>query len=248
MMATTASEKRLLVIEDDPHIAEGLELNLTLQGYQVRVATDGNEGLQLWRDWHPQLIVLDLMLPGMDGLSVLQNIRLTDKRLPVLILSARGEAADRIKGFTHGVDDYLAKPFNLEEFLLRVKRLLERDEWQRQSPAPTADVSPDIGPAYVFGPNRIDFTTATATCRGGTVRLTEQEVKLLKLFIAHRGKPLSRRRLQEIGWGYARNVTTRTVDNFIVRFRRYFEANPKNPVYFKSRRGLGYVFEDQEPC
>lgn len=238
-------EERILIIEDDNHIAEGLELNLTLQGYLARIAANGIEGLQLWREWQPHLIVLDLMLPDMDGLNVLQNIRLTDERLPVLILSAKAETIDRIKGFSFGVDDYLAKPFDLEEFLLRVKRLLERNEWQRHPSTPIPGLAADMEPVYVFGPNRIDFATGTAFCRAGTIQLTEQEVKLLKLFIANQGKPLSRRRLQEIGWGYARGTTTRTVDNFIVRFRRYFEENPRKPIYFKSRRSLGYIFDNE---
>jgi len=124
-----ADKKRILVIEDERHIAEGLKLNLSLQGYDVIIASDGVAGLKKWKEWMPDLIVLDIMLPGIDGLSVLQNIRLEDERIPILILSAKGEPDDRIKGFSYGVDDYLSKPFNLEEFLLRVERLLTRGSW-----------------------------------------------------------------------------------------------------------------------
>ena len=230
----------ILIIEDDAHIAEGLELNLRLKGYTVAIAADGAEGLRQWKELGPDLIVLDIMLPGIDGLSVLRSIRLEDERLPVLILSARGDIDDKIEGLSYGVDDYLAKPFNLDELLLRVDRLLLRGRWS----AGREVVSKEVPDAFDFGGNRIDFTTATALCANGrTIRLTGQETKLLKLFVANRGKPLSRDKLLEIGWGYTGRTTTRTVDNFIVRIRKYFETNPKKPVYFKSLRAIGYVFD-----
>lgn len=239
-----ATEKwRILIIEDDAHIAEGLKLNLSLQGYETAIADSGTEGLRLWKEYNPDMIVLDIMLPGLDGLSVLRHIRLEDEKLPVLILSAKGEPDDRIRGFSCGVDDYLAKPFRLEEFLLRVERLLTRASWSRDSM--TAVGGADTGPAqrYVFGGNTIDFATLTAVCRQGTIQLTEQEARLLRVFIANRGRPLSRRLLLEAGWGYSGVIATRTVDNFIVRLRRYFEENPQRPVYFRSLRSVGYCFD-----
>ncbi|MGD0275033.1 MAG: response regulator [Syntrophales bacterium] len=127
------SEKRILIIEDDEHISEGLKLNLSLQGYEAAIACSGTQGLQMWKEWNPHLIVLDIMLPGLDGLSVLRHIRLEDERLPVLILSAKGDTDDKIKGFSFGVDDYLAKPFDLEEFLMRVERLMTRSSWNRSN-------------------------------------------------------------------------------------------------------------------
>jgi DNA-binding response OmpR family regulator len=232
--------RRILVIEDEAHMAEGLKLNLSLQGHEVQVAADGLAGLEAWREWQPHLIVLDIMLPVMDGFTVLQNIRLEDERLPILILSARGETDDRIAGFTHGVDDYLSKPFDLDEFLVRVERLLTRVSLYEQEGPPTAVTS------YSFGGNTIDFTTGIARCRAGEVTLTDQEARLLKLFIANRGTPLSRQRILEIGWGFARGSTTRTVDNFVVRLRKYFEENPKKPVFFISRRSVGYVFDHED--
>lgn len=241
-----SGKKRILIIEDDRHIAEGLKLNLSLQGYEVEIALDGVAGLQKWKTGQPHLIVLDIMLPGMDGFSVLQSIRLTDERLPILILSARGSSEDRVKGLTCGVDDYLAKPFDLEEFLLRVKRLLARASWA----GGTGDLQPTVllPPIYAFGGNKVDFRTATAYTGTGQITMTEQEVKLLKLFIAHRGKPLSRKQLLEIGWGYTGVVTTRTVDNFVVRLRRYFEEDPQKPVYFRSLRSVGYIFDHEDPA
>jgi two-component system, OmpR family, alkaline phosphatase synthesis response regulator PhoP len=236
-------KNRILIIEDDPHIAEGLKLNLSLQGYAASIAVNGMEGLRLWKEWQPHLIVLDIMLPGLDGLSVLRHIRLEDERLPVLILSAKGQPDDRIRGFTFGVDDYLAKPFNLEEFLLRVERLLTRSSWvPDQSVDGNGQHRPEVK-QYTFGRNVIDFATMTAECREGRIQLTDQEAKLLLVFIANRGKPLSRKVLLEVGWGYSGVTTTRTVDNFIVRLRKYFEDDPQNPVYFRSLRSVGYVFD-----
>ena len=237
------SPKRILVVEDEAHIAEGVELNLSLQGYEVMIAPDGVSAIQQWKAWQPDLIVLDIMLPGIDGLSVLQNIRLEDEQIPILILSAKSDSEDIVKGLSLGVDDYLSKPFNLEEFLLRIKRLLKRSSWTRMENGFDGSVLSDIPRTYTFGDNRIDFETSTARCKSGKIHLTEQEIKLLKLFIARRGRSLSRREILEIGWGYTGGMTTRTVDNFIVRFRKYFEKDPKTPVYFKSIRSVGYMFD-----
>ncbi len=235
--------KRILVIEDESHIAEGLKLNLSFQGHTVRIALDGLTGLEEWRSWQPDLVVLDLMLPGIDGVSVLRSIRLEDERIPILVLSAKGAPDDKVECFSHGVDDYLQKPFNLDEFLLRVERMLTRVSWSKQQGNNDENnISVSI-PSYTFGKNHIDFETSMAYCKSGEVNLTEQEIKLLKLFIANRGKALSRDKLLEIGWGYSRKTETRTIDNFIVRFRKYFEEHPKRPVFFKSLRSVGYMFD-----
>ncbi len=237
---TEPIQKRILIIEDDAHIAQGLELNLVLQGHTVARAVDGPAGLQKWKEFKPHLIVLDIMLPGIDGLSVLQAIRLEDERLPILILSAKAASDDIVKGLSYGVDDYLAKPFHLEEFLLRTQRLLQRSDWDSETnQRPGGSL---IDKSYAFGKNRIDFLTHSARCRAGTISLTDQEIRLLKLFIAHADKPLSRATLLEVGWGYTRSISSRTVDNFIVRLRKYFEDDPKNPRYFKSIRSVGYIF------
>jgi len=234
-------KKRILIIEDESHIAEGLKLNLSLQDYEVKIADNGNVGLKVWKTWQPDLIVLDIMLPGIDGLSVLRSIRLEDERLPILILSAKTDMDYKVKGLSYGVDDYLTKPFSLEEFLLRVERLLTRLSWYEENA--TATVNGGVEDSiHTFGDNRIDFSTLIARGQKGDIQLTGQEAKLLKLFIQNPGKPLTRQKLLEIGWGYTRGTTTRTVDNFIVRFRKYFEKNPKKPVHFKSLRSVGYVF------
>ena len=235
-------QKRILIVEDDVHIAEGLKLNLTLQGYEAVIAGSGTAGLKMWKEWNPQLIILDIMLPGMDGWSVLRHIRLEEERLPILILSAKGTPDDRVKGFSCGVDDYLAKPFNLEEFLLRVQRLLTRASWGKHPEGGGPEETTE-SLEYSFGGNTIDWQTLTASCRQGTIQLTEQEAKLLKVFIANRGKPLSRKLLLEVGWGYSGITSTRTVDNFIVRLRKYFEEDPQNPLFFRSLRSVGYLFD-----
>jgi DNA-binding response OmpR family regulator len=237
------SEKRILIIEDDEHISEGLKLNLSLQGYEAAIACSGTQGLQMWKEWNPHLIVLDIMLPGLDGLSVLRHIRLEDERLPVLILSAKGDTDDKIKGFSFGVDDYLAKPFDLEEFLMRVERLMTRSSWNRSNAVDGVQDRPESMKTYTFGGNMIDFEKMTAQCGQGLINLTDQEIKLLQVFIANRGKPLSRKVLLEVGWGYSGETTTRTVDIFIVRLRKYFEKDPENPLYFKSLRSVGYIFD-----
>ncbi len=242
-----AQKKRILVIEDEAHIADGISLNLSLQGYEAKVSADGIDGLNQWRSWKPDLIILDIMLPMIDGFSILKTIRQEDEKIPILILSARGDTKDKVKGLRYGVDDYLSKPFDLEEFLLRVERLLRKKAWydpEKKQP----ETNLFDGNQYAFGGNRIDFITFKAQCMAGEIVLTEQEIVLLKLFIANAGKPLSREMLLNSGWGYSKDTTTRTVDNFIVRFRKYFEKNPKIPVFFISRRSVGYVFDPEAYC
>lgn len=239
-----AEKERVLVIEDEHHIAEGIKLNLSMQGYEVIIAHDGIQGLETWREWKPDLVILDIMLPMIDGFSVLRSIRKENEKLPVLILSAKSSVEDKVKGLRCGVDDYLAKPFDLEEFLLRVKRLLARKSWYVGNYSNKFKKKEFYsGSSYRFGDNAIDFTTRTARCMAGDIILTEQETKLLKVFIANRGTPISRGKLLEVGWGYSSETSTRTVDNFMVRFRKYFEKNPKKPRFFKSRRSVGYIFE-----
>ncbi|WP_051328035.1 response regulator transcription factor [Desulfatirhabdium butyrativorans] len=234
---------RILIVEDDPHISEGLKLNLVLQGYEVEVESSGTAAIQKWKVWRPDLIVLDIMLPGMDGLSVLQNIRLADEKLPVLILSARTATEDRVAGLALGVDDYMTKPFDLDEFLLRVHRMLTRMDWYREKERKHPEMGMAEADIYRFGSNWINFATSSAQGAAGAVQLTMHELRLLKVFVQNPRKPLRREHLLEVVWGYSKDITTRTVDNFIVRFRKYFESDPKHPRYFKSLRSVGYVFD-----
>jgi two-component system alkaline phosphatase synthesis response regulator PhoP len=235
---------KILIVEDEIHIAEGLKLNLSLQGHEVIMAHNGLEGLNLWSTMKPDLIVLDLMMPGLDGFQVLKQIRAIDKKVPILILSARDEAKDKVKCLKDGVDDYLSKPFNLDEFLLRVDRLLTRSSWTEKSePGDLLDLDKEFKEKeFSFGPNKIDFILCKGFHNGVEFQLTNQEVRLLKLFIIKKEIPLTRKELLEIGWGYSQETSTRTVDNFLVRFRKYFEVDPKDPKYFKSMRSVGYLF------
>ena len=229
---------KILIIDDEKHIAEGIKLNLELVGHHVLVKENGVQGLSAWQEWNPDLIVLDLMMPIMDGYKTLERIREVDIKLPILVLSAKDAVKDKIKCLSRGVDDYLAKPFNLDEFLLRVDRLLLRSKWNQIDDGPKN--SPE---ELVFGENRVNFKLKKAYNKNDDINLTAQELKLLEVFAVNRGLPLSRSELLVQGWGYSEETSTRTIDNFIVRFRKYFEDDPKNPIFFVSVRSIGYVFQ-----
>ncbi|MBT3984042.1 MAG: response regulator transcription factor [Bacteriovoracaceae bacterium] len=229
-------KRKILVIEDENHLAEGLRLNLELQNYEVKVASDGISGLMTWQEWKPELIILDLMLPGLDGLSVLKRMRSIDANIPVLILSAKNKNYDRVKGLRMGSDDYLSKPFDLNELLLRVEKLFLR--------CTVDDKNQLVQKNYQFGENTINFQNAKAHTQLGEIQLTDQELKILKILIQNSGIAVSRDQLLSVGWGYKRGTNSRTVDNFVMRLRKYFEPDPKTPIYFKSIRSHGYLFSE----
>lgn len=229
--------KKVLVVEDEKHLAEGLKLNLSLKNFDVTLAHDGIEALNLWKKVEPDLVILDLMLPELDGFKVLEEIRLYDDRLPILILSAKDTVEDKVRCLKKGVDDYMSKPFDLDEFLLRVERILQRAQWSAQN----EDTSPKLSKVE-FGSNIVDFEKRSAKGVNEQVTLTIQELKLLKVLFFNEGKPLSRQFLLENAFGYSHDANSRTVDNFIVRFRKYFEIDPKNPTHFISKRAVGYIF------
>lgn len=226
--------ERILLIEDEPHLAQGIQFNLEMEGYHVTHADTGERGLAVLEKQPFDIIVLDLMLPGIDGLEVCRRTRKILPQLPILMLTARAEEKDRVAGLETGADDYLTKPFNLTEFLLRVKGLLKRSKWYRNPPAQTV---------YRFGANEVDLHEQTAKTAAGEMQLTSQEIKLLKLFFDHEGQILSRAELLQEGWGMAPDTETRTLDNFIVRLRKYFETDPSNPAHFMTVRGRGYRFQ-----
>ncbi len=237
-----SDKKTILIIEDERHIAEGVALNLKLNGHQPIIASNGLDGLEKWRIHSPELIVLDLMMPGIDGYGVISQIREKDKLVPILVLSAKSESRDKVDCFEMGVDDYLAKPFDLDEFLQRVKRLLFRAD-KKNIETPTSSEAT----TFRFGPHIVNFDLAQAKAFGQEVRLTQQEIKVLKLFQANPNRALSRQELLLAGWGYHEETSSRTLDNFIVRLRKYFEPNPKKPIYFKSIRSIGYLFDPSPP-
>lgn len=223
----------LLLVEDEPHIAQGLVYNLTEEGYQVTHVVSGEEALELLANKTFALTVLDLMLPGIDGLEVCRQLRDAGNQIPVLMLTARGADQDRINGLSTGADDYLTKPFNLKEFLLRVSALLRRSHWQERQ---------QQSRQYRFGDNLIDLDSHQAQTANGTIQLTELEVKMIRLFYLNEGKVLSRGELLRKVWDMSPQTETRTLDNFIVRLRKYFEPDPAKPIYFRTIRGRGYRF------
>jgi two-component system alkaline phosphatase synthesis response regulator PhoP len=227
----------VLVVEDDPHLAAGVIENLRAEGYQVTSAGDGNQALTWLGHNSCALIVLDVGLPGVDGFVVCRTLREQGNSTPVLFLTARGDPADRVRGLESGGDDYLAKPFHLQEFLLRVRAILRRWEWYRSASA-TAATS-----ILSFGGNEVDFRAFRARAwNGETQELTEKEAMILKVLAEHAGEIVSREDLLERVWGYDVFPSTRTVDNFILRLRKRFEQDPANPRHFLTVWGVGYRF------
>jgi two-component system alkaline phosphatase synthesis response regulator PhoP len=226
------SPARILVIDDETHLADGIRENLEAEGYDTAVAYDGREGLAAIRADRFDLVVLDVMMPNMDGLEFCAQIRRDGLQTPVLFLTVKGDAEDRIRGFEAGGDDYLAKPFHLKELLLRVAAILRRTTWYAQSEA-----------ALTFDGNQIDFQTYHARAWDGTEHnLTHKEAMILKVLSEHDGKIVTREDILDRVWGYEVFPSTRTVDNFIVRLRKRFERNPEAPLHFHTVRGVGYRF------
>lgn len=225
----------ILLVEDEENLHETLKLNLELEGYEVSSAFDGMTALKKTGEEYFDLIIMDVMLPETDGISVTEAIRIRNNRVPILILSARDSGADRVLGLRKGADDYLTKPFNLEELLLRVHKLIDKNKRL----ADTA-VTPDL---YCFGKNQIDFEAQEAVTKNGErIELSKKEVMLLRLLIENKNNVVTREKILQTVWGYNIYPTTRTIDNFILNFRKYFEDDTRNPRYFHSVRGVGYKY------
>lgn len=244
MIQNKNTGKKILVIDDEKHIAEAIKLNLKMAGHEVVIAANGFEGLHWWKEFSPELIIVDLMMPEIDGIGVIVEIRKKDPKIPILVISAKDQVKEKIKCLSLGVDDYLSKPFDLDEFLLRVDRLLTRSKWSQVDEVQTkAILDEDDSNNYIFGENIIDFKNLKGISKSGVFDLTLQEIKILKIFKNNPNIALTREEILEKALGYDRGVTTRTLDNFLVRFRKYFEEDPKNPKYFKSVRSVGYLFD-----
>ena len=224
----------LLLVEDETHIAQGLIFNLEQEGYRVVHAATGKEALAALEEKDFSLLILDIMLPDTNGFNICRSVREKDNRIPILILTALGEENHRVTGLMHGADDYLTKPFSLTEFLLRVKRMLERSTWYR----------PSAGSRNIFliGPSRVDLKEGKATTPQGQTDLTELEVRILRIFFSREGELLERSELLESVWRVSPETETRTLDNFMARLRKYFEADPSHPEHFLTVRGKGYRF------
>ncbi len=228
---------RILLVEDEPSLYEALKLNLELEGYNVTVAVDGEQAIEKFKSSHFQLVILDVMIPKIDGYVVCETIRLENSQVPILFLSAKNSAEDKILGLKTGADDYMAKPFNLEEFLLRVGLLVKRGHALNDTA--TEDLN-----SFSFGGNKVDFSSFEISTWSGEVKsLSKREMKLLKLLIEKRGKVVSREEILQKIWGYDVFPSTRTIDNYILAYRKYFEQNQRQPKFFFSVRGVGYKFE-----
>lgn len=230
-------KKSILLVEDEVNLHEALRLNLELEDYEVTSAFDGTGALKAIQQEYFDLIILDVMLPGIDGIRITETIRIQHNEVPILILSARNASADRVLGLKKGADDYLTKPFNLEELLLRVQKLIDKNK-QLQDRESVSDV-------YTFGKNTIDFKAQEAvTKKNEKIQLSKKESMLLKLLIEHKNEVVTREKILQTVWGYNVYPTTRTIDNFILNFRKYFEEDSRNPTYFHSVRGVGYKYTE----
>ncbi len=226
----------ILVVEDEQHLASGIAENLAAEGYVATVARDGPTAAERLRRNVYDLVVLDVMLPGIDGFSLCAQLRAEGNRVPVLFLTAKSTADDRIRGLEIGGDDYLAKPFHLKELLLRVKAILRRHGARGAALAPSLAV-------FRFGDGaEVNFASFEAVGPGGSATLTQREAALLHLLVEEQGRVLSRNEILDRVWGRGAFPTTRTVDNFIVRFRRLFETDPDSPKHFLTIRSVGYRF------
>ena len=227
----------ILLVEDEENLHQTLKLNLELEGYSVTGCFDGAQALKAVQQEHFNLLILDVMLPEIDGITVCETIRLNNTELPILILSAKNTSADRVLGLKKGADDYLTKPFDLEELLLRVNKLIKKSEQIEQKH--------NLPELYEFGKNKIDFKALECFNKKGEKNmLTKKEAMLLKLLIENKNEVVTREKILQSVWGYNVYPTTRTIDNFILNFRKYFEVDSRNPKYFHSVRGVGYKFTD----
>jgi DNA-binding response OmpR family regulator len=225
---------RILIVEDEQHIAEGLRFNLEAEGHEATIAGDGERALALLiGERRPfDIVILDIMLPGKDGFTVASEMRSAGNFVPILMLTARGSAADVLRGFEAGTDDYLPKPFELSILLARVNGLLRRRRWNERE-------RPDV---YTFEGRTIDFASMEVRLGDRTHRLTLMECDLLRYLVRKAGQPVSRKTILEDVWNLPKDLDTRAIDNFVVRLRRYIEDRPASPRYLQTVRGVGYRF------
>jgi len=229
---------QILIVEDEEHLADGLRFNLEAEGYQTHIVHDGESALEVSNDEHFDAIVLDIMLPKMDGFEVAKTLRAREDYTPILMLTARGRPEDVLKGFESGTDDYLPKPFDLEIFLARIRGLLRRRQWfekqttQQQTTPETITVNG----------RTVDFENLELRYDSQLVHLTLMEAKLLRYLIANAGRAVSRKTILEEVWDLQEDTDTRAIDNFIVRLRKYLEDAPNDPRILQTVRGIGYRF------
>ena len=224
---------KILIVEDEPAMVMGLKDNLELEGYQVLTATDGLAALDVAQNACPDLILLDLMLPKLNGFEVCKQLRQKGMDTPIIMLTAKGQEVDKVLGLELGADDYITKPFSIRELLARVKAVLRRP---RQPPEKID--------TYQFGSVEVDFRKSIALKQGEPIDLSHYEAEILRLLIANKGEPISRNRILDEVWGYELYPTTRTIDNHVVKLRQKVEDDPHNPSYIVTVHGMGYKFVD----
>ncbi|RMF56962.1 MAG: DNA-binding response regulator [Calditrichaeota bacterium] len=236
-----SSVNQILIIEDDVNIADVIEIHLNDMGYELDRAEDGVSGLERALSREYRLIILDLMLPGMEGMEVCKRIRSQNPYIPILILTARGEELDKVLGLEFGADDYVTKPFGIREFLARVKAILRRVEVDKE-----VGIAREIKEPLQFGNLIVDLHKRKVMVQGKLVELTAKEFDLLALFVSNPGRVYSRQELLDIVWGYHYNGYDHTVNSHINRLRNKIEADPANPQYLKTLWGVGYRFSEKE--
>jgi DNA-binding response OmpR family regulator len=229
------SEQRILIIEDDTSIRQGLEDTLRAKGYAVRSADRGGDGLRKFDEELPDLVILDLMLPDMEGFEICKKLKAYSQDVPVIILTARGAELDRVRGLELGADDYVTKPFSLMELLARVAVVLRR---AGRGSGPTAS-APNVD-TISFEDVHLDFRRHEGTKGGKPLKLSDRAYVIMQVFARHRGEVLSREHLLEEAWGYSRELNTRTVDNHVVKIRQQIEDDPINPRLLVTVHGVGY--------
>ncbi len=227
--------KTILLVEDDNNLADGLVMNLEAEGYQVVHVDHGRQALNVYGDGNIDLVLLDIMLPGMDGLSICRQLRQQGETVPVLFLTARDQADERVEGLVAGGDDYITKPFDLQELLARIQGIFRRQAW-------LAEGEKQVAEEYRFDGRTINFKTFIAEGPGGKFDLSRRECMVAKYLIERPGQVVSRDQLLDAVWGYRAFPTNRTIDNFVLKLRKIFEEDQKNPVYFHTIRGVGYRF------
>ena len=233
---------KILIVEDEQHIADGLRFNLEADGYEAEIAADGETALELIESSKYDAIVLDVMLPGIDGFTVAKTLRDQKNFTPILMLTARGRPEDVLKGFEAGTDDYLPKPFDLEIFVARLKGLLRRHEWSKGR----SESGPQRASTFELNGKTIDFDNLELISGEGVVQLTLMEMKLLRFLIENEGRTVSRKTILEDVWNLQEDTDTRAIDNFIVRLRKYLEDEPNNPKFVRTVRGVGYKFVSEK--